>query len=229
MNHVKLVIIGLSILLLTSCLNKRETTLPIDNYWKTINDSLKFTSADTLSQFKIFNNHFSSHKETECLLERRFKNKDREFDVACIFKLDKNNWKLEKFICSSSIQVIDIDKDSLSELFVFDDLYGSGSIERNYKLISYKKEKEKENILFEDSNNSDNLNNIASYSISKIGDTIYVWNKYSFVDTLKSEPLLLKSIKKIGTKNGITKDKKNLIINYNSSLIMYKFDGNKYK
>jgi len=123
--------------------------------------------------------------------------------------------------------IVDFNKDSIFDFFYFEDWVGNGSIDREYRLVSLRDNKKKN--IFEDFDNHDNLNNYCAFSISKKGDTVYRWTKYSFEDKFKNKPLILNSNKRYGIKKGVTKDNKELIVTYFDYRKVFIFDGGKYK
>ncbi len=215
-----------------------QDSLPIKQYWKLMEDTLKFSptqknenyTLDTSIKLKVVKGHFTSIDKYECLLQRTFNTrKGGKFDFACIFSFENYSWKFENLFDEDSLMLIDFDKDSILEFFYFEDWAGNGSVIREYRLESLKNNNK--NIVFEDVDNQDNRENYCAFSISKVGDTVYRWSKYYFEDTFQNKPLILKSIVRCGIKKGKTKENgdNKLIVRYSTSRKIFIFDGKKYR
>lgn len=211
-------------------------SLPIKKYWEFVKDTLKFSltekneyiALDKSKDFKIVKGHFTSKDKYECLLQSSFINwKGGKFDLACIFSFENKLWKLENYFNVDSLYLVDFNKDSILDFFYFEDWVGNGSVDREYRLVSLKNNEKK--IIFEDTDNHDNLNNSCAFSIAKNNDTVYKWSIYSFVDKDKSKPLILNSTINIGVKKGVTKDNTKLIVSYSKTKKVYIFDELIYK
>jgi len=244
MNPVILIILFILMLAGLSCHNRQNKThlidsdknnLPYNEYWKVLNDSLKFTLKnnkndillDTLKDFKIIKGHFTSMDKDELILERTFRSRrGSTFDAACLFAFEDSKWEFKRFICKDSIAYVDIDQDGTYELFITDILVGFGCTEINTKIISFKNNISK--ILFENES-SDCHFSTGAFTISKSGDTIVNIAKYEFIEKDKNKPFKLKETKKIGIKKGISKNKEKLVIEYSIVENVYTLKNEKYK
>lgn len=216
--------------------NNDKIDLPYQQYWNILKDSLKFSltekekndvTLDTTLDFKIIRGHFTDKDKNEIILQRTFwGSKGGTFETACLFSYEQNNWKFERFICEDTIVFIDIDKDSIYELYYSEVWAGNGSVDTEDKIISIKDNNIK--FLFE-GNSTDNQFNVGAFTISKVGDTIINVAKYSFYETDRNKPLKLKESRQIGIKKGISKNMKNLLIDYKFIEKEYTLENEQYK
>lgn len=209
--------------------------LPYEQYWQILKDSLKFSLTDnknthlildTTKEFKIIYGHFTSVDYPELLLQRLFfKIRGDSLLVACLFSFKNNGWKFNRIIYKDTINYIDLDKDSIYELFCKEVYAGCGSIGIHSSIISLKNNITR--YLFENLS-IDNRNSVYSLT-SKSGDTIVDVASYNFYDTVKNGPLILKETKQIGIKKGYLKNKDRVILSFSTIEKNYKLENGQYK